>query len=481
MPTQWYLRMEAVNLGNFVYDTEDLSTIRGGGHLLLSAVNTVAAKHKESLEKISSGASVGLFAVKEGIDHNKAVGDVRNSLNDDENFKHATFVVNAVQATTDYPKDRERVIAANRWQQMRSLSIAVPSDKGSSQVCEVDMIRPAVERDSKGMISRATFQRRQKGIDNKQSNSSKGNRSRFYQEISGHEVQGFFVNNLDEMTSDENNPLHHKMAVIYVDGNGFGKIQNDKCKERTLHEAFDKYLADQYKDLKAQLLKKIDSDPRWLNSEDSYRLETLLWGGDERMWVVPAWKGWELLQFFFDVSRDWRFGDTRLTHAAGIVFCHHKAPIHRITALARGLADEAKGKSRKRNVFAYQVLESFDHVGRDLAGFRNERCPVGEHVHSLVLSGSDMKQIAKSMETLRSSEFPTSRLHRTISALLAPDEASRAMADELIKELRTKLQQSDPGAENELKQLESKLGGPRTMWVHLAELWNYASLPEVQP
>lgn len=28
---KFYLRMEGVNLANFVYDTQDLSTIRGGG------------------------------------------------------------------------------------------------------------------------------------------------------------------------------------------------------------------------------------------------------------------------------------------------------------------------------------------------------------------------------------------------------------------------------------------------------------------
>ena len=31
------LRMEGVNLSNFVFDTQDLSTIRGGGLLLLDA------------------------------------------------------------------------------------------------------------------------------------------------------------------------------------------------------------------------------------------------------------------------------------------------------------------------------------------------------------------------------------------------------------------------------------------------------------
>ncbi len=474
MSEQWYLRMEAVNLCNFVYDTQDLSTIRGGGHILLSAVEEVAKEYKSFLEKISCGASVGLLAIKENKEAEDVVKEIRGFLATDDDFKHATFVVNAVKGTgaDNYRRDLERLMAANRCQQMRSPSYAVPSDNSSSTVCEVDLIRPAVLSDSKGLISRSTHKRREKGKENK--------RKEFYQKISGYEVKGSFVNELDKLTGDSNNPLDHKMAVIYIDGNGFGKIQADKCKNRTSHENFDVYLSKKYSGLMHKILEYIDKDQNktWLTQDSAYRLETLLWGGDERMWVVPAWKGWELLQFFFDHTRDWIFEDRRLTHAAGIVFCHHKAPIHRITALARGLADQVKTVTRSRNAFAYQILESFDHVGRDLAGFRAERCPSGETTASLVIGGNNMGRIAEEIRKLQSSEFSTSRLHRIVSSLLATDEPSRVMADELIKELKTEWSGSYSKAENTLDTLEPLLGGKRTMWAHLAELWNYIASEE---
>ncbi len=475
MSEQWYLRMEAVNLCNFVYDTQDLSTIRGGGHILLSAVEEVREKYDSFLEKISSGASVGLFAIKEDTKAEDAVKEIRKFLTSDDDFKHATFVVNAVKetGTDNYRRDLERLMAANRWQQMRSPSYAVPSDKSSSTVCEVDLIRPTFDGKK---ISRSVNQRRKKGLE--------GKRKDFYEKISGYDVKGkLFVNDLDQLTGDGKKPLHHKMAVIYIDGNGFGKIQDDKCKSPDTHEEFDNHLSKKYKEFMCELFQHIDNNKRdWFTPNGAYRLETLLWGGDERMWVVPAWKGWELLQFFFEHTRDWHFDKTekrRLTHAAGIVFCHHKAPIHRITALARGLADQAKiAVSRSRNAFAYQILESFDHVGRDLAGFRAERCPSGETTASLVLGGNDMGRIAEAFGKLHSTEFSTSRLHRVVSALLAPGEPSRVMADELIEELKKELSIADSNSENILNTLEPLLGGKRTMWVHLAELWNYIAPKE---
>src|SRR5439155_23707913 len=101
----------------------------------------------------------------------------------------------------------------------------------------------------------------------------------------------------------------------------------------------------------------------WTSPRGYYRLETLLWGGDELIWVVPAWQGWKILSLFYRQSTNWNFAAQPLTHAAGMVFCHHNAPIHSITALAKTLAEVAKEKSRDQNLFAYLVLESFDHVG----------------------------------------------------------------------------------------------------------------------
>ncbi len=89
------------------------------------------------------------------------------------------------------------------------------------------------------------------------------------------------------------------------------------------------------------------------------RLETLQWGGDESLLVVPAWIGMDLLQHFFHHTKSWK----PLTHAAGIVFCSAKSPIRQIQALARELAESVKNSKggRDDNFFDYMVLESVDY------------------------------------------------------------------------------------------------------------------------
>lgn len=75
----------------------------------------------------------------------------------------------------------------------------------------------------------------------------------------------------------------------------------------------------------------------------------------------------------------------------GAVFCHHDAPIARIKALADDLAGHLKalkaetgadGQQAGRNgkaetLFLIEVLESFDHVGRDVGAHLLSRVPEG--------------------------------------------------------------------------------------------------------
>src|SRR2546423_4391372 len=57
---KFYLRMEAVNIAQFLEDCEDLSTIRGGALLLLDSPRRLAQKFP-LLKEISLGGSQALF------------------------------------------------------------------------------------------------------------------------------------------------------------------------------------------------------------------------------------------------------------------------------------------------------------------------------------------------------------------------------------------------------------------------------------
>ena len=147
-----------------------------------------------------------------------------------------------------------------------------------------------------------------------------------------------------------------------------GAFQREHCKTAQSQRDFSVGLRRRQAGFLADLLDVVRTDADWKNGE-AIRLETLLWGGDEIVWVTPAWRGWRLLTMFYESAKAWQLLGKSVTHSAGLVFCHHKAPIHEIVHLAKELNGMVKEKGRRqkaRNLFAYQVLESFDHIGRAL-------------------------------------------------------------------------------------------------------------------
>jgi hypothetical protein len=355
-PATHRLRVEGVNLGNIVEDVEDLSTIRGGGLLLLSVpkrVEAVAARESIGFVAVSKGASSGLFDLN--CDESDAKR-FRNALIDDFHrdsaLRHATIVIDVIPATDDFTRDHESLRAMNRWQQMTAPSLAMPSP-AKNEVCEFDLIRPSntIEvisgpEEPESVTKRASASvaaRRQHGKKQKQ---------RFYidelqrdgravKDAAKRVAEAGFVHDLTELTDQDRSKknLETKMAVIYFDGNKFGELQNTHCRDAEAQSRFDKTLRDYRTDALDQLLTSMDGDPDWMfpgkTAGGRYRLETLLWGGDELIWVLPAWQGWRVVQLFYTASAKWKFENKPLTHAGGIVFCHHKANIHRITSWQR--------------------------------------------------------------------------------------------------------------------------------------------------
>lgn len=117
-----YFRIEAVNLDHILHDTNDLSTRRASGYLLLEAIHKVAEETKALLQPVSLGASIGLFELKPG----QAPQAAREKINEvlaGRLYALATFIVTEHDAATcDWPEPVETMLAETRWQQMQSLS-----------------------------------------------------------------------------------------------------------------------------------------------------------------------------------------------------------------------------------------------------------------------------------------------------------------------------------------------------------------------
>jgi len=367
------LRLEAVNLAHTIDDTEDLATRRGGGYMLLRAVHKVAERFNGDLAPIGTGASIGLFAILHGHDAQALRDKVAHYLREVSPFRHATFVV-AIADDPDFPRGVERCVAGNRWQQMQSLGFATRWGT-ATQVCATDEIRPAASphrhAGQAASLSVAARARGRAGGRNLRQSfyatelklaQDTAARYRFTDDF---ETLAAFPPDAPDYAGLSPN-LDAKIAVFYADGNSFGAIQRTCTTPQALH-AWDTEIKQRRRQLLQGLLDWLAATPQARTADGALRLETLLWGGDELLFVLPAWLGLEFARRFFALSAGWAHGGHALTHAAGLVFAHRGAPIRHLQHLAKDLAQRAKDDGDKhRNTLAWVVLESFDTTGDEL-------------------------------------------------------------------------------------------------------------------
>ena len=469
----YYLRIEAVNLDNFVYDTNDISTIRSGSFLLLDTVNKLESVHDLNglLEKIFTGASAGLFRII-GNDPDNVKKRVKDYLNK-KTKGHATFVVDTIEGNELNSKTIQKLLAKNRWSQWQQLTTPWGKGwKGSKTPCFLDGIRPGLEdevvagKGVKKVSSSVKFRR----------DSGKQLRNDIYASIlSGQGAVSYkFTNDLEMLSEDTNqDTLNKKIAFIYIDGNKFGRISDEKCTNKKKLQEFDKSVQKDFREaVLRKLLSHMSENDASQTADEKLRLETLLWGGDEVEWVVPAWKGWEVLRIFYEFNPPPTYNEIPLTHASGIVFCHHNAPILQIRKLAHRLANLAKSnltsipKSHEHgDVFHYLILESFDMLEGNLDTFlKNYYKPVD--YRKFLLTGQEMQSFSQDMKIVRS-DFPRGKVYEIIAGL-----KKRKDIDDIIKRGVS----SCPAFRQEKLEaaIDSLLKGNINRWFVIADLWDFA-------
>ncbi len=482
----YLLRVEGINQSHFITDCQELSTVRGGSLLLLAAVKTLTA-NVTGLEPVSLGASVGLFKFQspDAAAAEAVRSKVRTHLRTHAQYRHATFAADVVPETADFPKDVERVTAKNRrWQWAEpSLSLDHLYGTAAADACAVDLVRPATDKTwiarVEKNVSASVKIRHAHGQDQKR---------QLYEDET--KITGLtYVSTLEDLTmrfpkkTTIPGNLYGKMAVIYLDGNDFGKTQRLVCKDDKLLKTWDIYLRGCRQALMKALVQNAKADPTW-KADGHIRLETLLWGGDEIIWVVPAWKAFETLTLMAAQSSGWKLPndldptEPPLTLAVGVVICSHKAPIHRMTRLADDLAGLAKSKSKTENLVAVETLESFDHVGPDVTAFRAGNTPkrsadesAEERAKRTVLSLNDIAAIRKHIAALKANavDFPRRKHHELVQALLRNGSAGTDMKT-LGAAITAPLPQA---ARDAWAALAPLLGGEDTAWALLWQLWDY--------
>jgi len=506
MDTKLYVRIEGVNQANFIHDVHDLSTIRGGSFLLLDAVRRAETRFSETLgvalDPISTGASSGLFRCAGWMgDRAELRQKIEDELHHDPDLKHATFVVDVQSVDEDenaFVAARESVTAMNRWRQFQQPTLAVPSmpDDASNDECTFDHVRPAAttEHTTDGLrrMSHSVAVRRKNGKERKQHFYADelrqlrgvGEAVDELDDLIAKVERAHFANDLETLTTDESRKsLHWKMAVLHFDGNGFGTRQR-ACQTPKAQHDFDVAVKTYRRELLRALLTDVfqSRENGWWTASSEIRLETLLWGGDELTWVVPAWKGWDVTRLFYQQSARWTHHGP-LTHAGGIVFCHHTSPIHRMTRTAQELAELCKSFIRRTkpgdehpesDLFAYQVFESSDLISGDLERFRETRVPAGSSADELIVRGAGIENVVGDFAIVKG-EFPRSKLHEIVLALRERDASEIA---------ETAITRMEPAPREALARIFRFFGGTPNDepwksqpagWFHLAELWDYVA------
>lgn len=469
--TSVFLRVEGVNLGQFVFDTKDLSTIRGGSFLLLDAVrHWIPEQFDDVLQPVSTGASIGLYRISDDCDPEVLRQEIERWLRGHDSLKHATFVVDVISQNGDFSHAMESLIAKNRWRQMRSPSLAYPTnERGVREACSKDLVRPAdAEKKVLGeSVSRSVWERQRHGIEKKQE---------FYESETGLSLEREFARDLGEIAGHDDSGRYGKVAVLHIDGNNFGKARQRSASVESLRR-FDEEIQSARREFLSALVNEIKNEETgWVSDRDRYRLEILLWGGDEIRVVMPAQMTWEVLDVFFKACRpalpkedcaDYR-ELPELTHSAGLVFCSHKAPIHRVVHLSEELCRMAKvATDRAENAMAYQVLESFDHTGVDLQDYRERFSGKACRPESLVLRAVDLAGIEEAIRAI-ARNAPHGPVMEAVEAYR--DEGPDSPA---AKSLRTRIISDRYRVVDDVEYLESVAPEAPAAWLHLVELWEY--------
>ncbi|MEI7701954.1 MAG: hypothetical protein WCK86_19305 [Planctomycetia bacterium] len=609
----WLMRIEAVNLGAFISDSSDLSTIRGAGLLVLSLHlhltdwdadsqkfghagllhynansdseripdpldvklrwHTIVSQGEEQteieLELISAGASAVIYCFQASAANAHVLQENADKyLREHRQLRFATFsaALGPLGKGEDFAKSSEQILRSLRKRQLRTLTVgpgwtdkdtAHSSARMRDRFCDIDGKRAAevslnhsqprgnpgsayAKAVDKNFASRATEVRRGFG---------RRAKLRLYHMIGSVDPttsDGLLLQNfkptweLQDISARGNrrvqlepnlNPdplgrLSGKIAVLYIDGNKFASQIRQCSQLPATAQQVDRRILTLRRGLLRELVRHIQSDNRFYwrvrapaptasPGEQQFRIETLMWGGDEMIWVVPAWCGLEVVRFFFEHTQNWSLSEPnaanapRLTHSAGLVFCSHKCPIQTVVSLAQQLAESAKQtlvaqdtgvearpdyNRTSGNCLAYQVLESFDHIGGDFDKARARHRFPSMSARESVLSFDQLRKLIEHMNQLKHQvQLPGTRRHQIARLLrshqLPPDLTPQSLAATPYGQLMRRIAQTvRPASMTEDlvgDVLNDTLGNSMLQslaakWYHIVELWDYlGSLDQV--
>jgi hypothetical protein len=455
------MRAEGVNFAATMDDTHDLSTVRGAGLALLEIGGVLErgldAAGIHNGRQILSGASQAAIEFQADEDTARAaLASVRAALGKDgpqgEPFPHLSFVVDLAEgqgeAALDYAEARNHARQLRQWTMPLPPRASFetgfdPFDRARPATVKVRLPRGKVGEGTEGSVSPSVASRREYGRKMRQA---------FYGKEAKQVAKDLaFVDSFGDLVEDPPArmplSLRSRMAVFYADGNAFGKIR-----EVLGSETFGPKLSLLRRALLATILDwfraGLESRQHEAFARDGdLRIETLLWGGDEMIFVVPSWLAFALVEGFFASTRAWSIDAQQLTHSVGVVVCDLKTPIRQARQLAKEVAETVKQAlgTRRENAVGIEIFESIAPPDRELSAHRarsyaldpSDEVALAGLARALAFPGDDFAKLRVRMREVSGGKetndvgLPRSQLYRAIKAVRAVPEglASRKAND----------------------------------------------------
>lgn len=533
----WLLRYEASDFDNSLFDSSQLSAIRGASLTFLYSSQLVErlieARAGKSARTIYAGASQGAFCFSATEDDARRLkGDVEAALSrsDAETgcHQHMAYVV----ALTEW-QDHAALIRAEALCNAAGAQTAHPAFPPFLH----DQTKPGSRRDARpaaagkdvsaAIADRVSFGRHQ--------------RQGFYRKFLGKGASGptfDFSDEFEEITqgaagltqvdpgdADKANALplslHNKMAVFFADGNAFGKHRDkaiSRAKDLSGLTALSADLVKRQQELLGVIMTWLSAHYRpgeenaWFafDRRDKVaraRFETLMWGGDEMLFVLPSWLAFDFAELFFSTVKNWTVEGNPLTFAAGMVICDRKTPISQAKTVAEDLSNASKKIAKDAgdyglNTLQIEIFEGLSLPEHEIDSFRAKLYFHGRSVSDeteqqtnmqLTIKGDDVRGLASRIVELQK-KLPRSQVQKLLDIGsregVAYKRTARAEKNEMeerpehkqLKEaLKTYLKRAgsesnlDPKELSVLKPIDGKPASLAIDIAMIARLWDYVA------
>ncbi len=421
-----FLYVSAVGFDETIYDTEDLSTVRGGS-LLCEDMGKALAKHlgaEDALQESAAARGVLRFATQPA--------DLETRLADfaaKAPWRH----LNLRWGIGD-TLDAARAQAATR----RFAGWSVPDPREDAERPDaLDQTRPATRYDENRdrWLSPSVADRRAYGL---------GRRAGV-------------LNCLQEV--DPCSDFHQLVAVDYT---GWPMVVRDKLAVIRLDGmgggALSKARGDRFPDDMAAFRERMKTAiEAWLEAENLLfdgphrkrpHFEMLMWGGDDLLFVMPAIHALSFLRMILtEADKPFAEGmDQGFPHRAGCIIAQVKTPIRQLKRLAAQSEDSireglARCKLGPQSAFAIDVFESLAPSYAGVLAARRALYGPDHDPHCNFFLASEIDALVSRARQITEAEagsghLSSSQLHRVLDAVRqAGEPLDSQRADDIVRDL----------------------------------------------